>query len=116
MRKGALARVPSESHELFGLGKKIPKGIRRKSCDRIYVSPDNPSPGQLWKNIRTGEVLFIYRENAQYEGIWDNGRKKRSKDLINMEYGKDGWKCVYTPCTRDDMEKSDSHSYEYRSL
>ena len=76
----------------------------------------HPSPGQLWRNIRTGEVLFIYREDAQFEGIWDNGRKKRTKDLMNMEHGKDGWKCVYAPGTRDDTEKTDSHSYEFRAL
>jgi len=75
-----------------------------------------PSPGQLWKNIRTGEVLFIYRMNAQPEGIWDNGRKTRNKELMNMEHGKDGWKCVYAHRMTDDMEKTDPHSYEYRSL
>jgi len=35
---------------------------------------------------------------------------------MNMEHGKDGWKCVYTPGMKDDMEKTDSHSYEYRAL
>jgi hypothetical protein len=76
----------------------------------------HPSPGQLWRNIRTGQVLFIYRDDAEFGGIWDNGRKKRNKDLINMEHGKDGWACVYTPCSSDAVEKNDSHSYEYRAL
>jgi hypothetical protein len=75
----------------------------------------HPSPGQLWRNHRTGEVLFIYRDDAHFGGIWVNGRKKIGKELLRMEHGKDGWRCVYNPCIKDDTEKTDSHSYEFRA-
>ena len=75
-----------------------------------------PSPGQLWKNARTRKVLFICFEDDRLGGIWSDGTKMRNEELMNLEDGKDGWKCVYIPGGNDGTDRTEYHSYEYRSL
>ncbi|MBZ0154684.1 MAG: hypothetical protein K8I29_00530 [Alphaproteobacteria bacterium] len=76
----------------------------------------HPAPGQLWKNVRTGTVLFIYRRDGHVEGISGEGRKKRGGELVKMEHGKNGWKCLCLPDTEEGLEKTDSPTYEFRAL
>lgn len=52
-------------------------------------------PGQLWKNMRTGDVLFIYRRNRQIEGVLGDGRRWSDLDVIKIVHNRNSWKCIY---------------------
>ncbi|MFZ5998456.1 MAG: hypothetical protein ACOYW7_13375 [Nitrospirota bacterium] len=58
-----------------------------------------PAPGQLWKNLRSGDILFIFERNGHIEGILSNGKKKEGDALLRMEHGRSGWLCVYPEIT-----------------
>ncbi|MFO0752877.1 MAG: hypothetical protein U0411_06085 [Thermodesulfovibrionales bacterium] len=75
----------------------------------------HPTPGQLWKNVRTGAVLFIYRRDGQVEGISGEGRKKSGGELMKIEHGKNGWHCLCLPESEGGLEKTDPRSYEFRA-
>ncbi|MBA4372644.1 MAG: hypothetical protein C0402_07240 [Thermodesulfovibrio sp.] len=54
----------------------------------------HPAPGQLWKNVRTGDLLFIYRKNGQIEGISGEGKKISVKEVMRTAHHGCGWACV----------------------
>jgi len=72
------------------------------------------TPGQLWRNVRTGEALFIYKKGPQIEGVLCSGRKKTIKDLIKLEQGTSGWVCIYSPHHAEHFDKIASGSYEFK--
>jgi len=53
------------------------------------------APGQLWRNVRTGEVLFVYKKESRIEGVCCDGRKISDKDVTKLKQDVNGWKCVY---------------------
>ncbi|MDH4232485.1 MAG: hypothetical protein OEW04_10735 [Nitrospirota bacterium] len=75
----------------------------------------HPSPGQLWRNIRTGDLLFIYKKNGQIEGVFGDGRKKADIEVMKIGSKTDGWKCVYNRHRVDDSG-ADTDAYEFRAL
>ena len=70
-----------------------------------------PSPGQVWENSRTGNVLFIYRSDVRIEGIWSDGIKMGNTELMNLEEGKEGWKCAFAPGRTDGLDRTEYHSF-----
>lgn len=74
-----------------------------------------PAPGQLWKNVRTGDVLFIYRRKGQIEGVLGDGRKKNDREVMRIGHCKDGWKCLYHRAPGDDLDTTDPDTYEFRA-
>ena len=55
----------------------------------------SPAPGQLWKNVRTGDVLFIYRTEGEIEGVFVDGGRKSNVDVMKIAGCSSGWTCVY---------------------
>jgi len=75
----------------------------------------NPAAGQLWQNVRTGDVLFLYARDGQIEGVFGDGRKKNDLEVIAIGDLSDGWKCIFNRCTSD-VFGTDQDTYEYRAL
>lgn len=74
----------------------------------------HPAPGQLWRNVRTGDVLFIYRKCGQIEGVLGDGRKKSDREVMSIGNCRDGWRCIYSRTTANDPG-TDIDSYEFRA-
>ncbi|MEW5744883.1 MAG: hypothetical protein AB1805_05515 [Nitrospirota bacterium] len=74
-----------------------------------------PAPGQLWRNVRTGDVLFIYRRNGQIEGVLGDGRKKSDHEVMKIGSCRDGWRCVYHRGAGDGPDAA-ADTYEFRAL
>lgn len=53
------------------------------------------SPGQLWRNVRTGDILFVYKRASRIEAVFCDGRRISGHDVTNLKQGINGWKCVY---------------------
>lgn len=53
------------------------------------------TPGQLWRNVRTGDVLFVYKNRSRLEGMFCDGRRMSDMEILNLNHGANGWKCVY---------------------
>lgn len=53
------------------------------------------APGQLWRNVRTGDVLFVYQKQSRLEGILCDGRKFSDEQVLKLIQGINGWKCLY---------------------
>lgn len=79
------------------------------------VNELHPAPGQLWQNVRTGDVLFIYRKDGQIEGVFGDGRKKSDLEVFTIGNRSDGWKCIFNRFTSDDFG-TNPDTYEYRAL
>ncbi len=73
----------------------------------------HPAPGQLWHNVRTGDLLFIYRKNGQIEGISGDGKKMGVQEVMKIAHSGYGW----TRAARDASEGGHGvhDSYEFRA-
>lgn len=76
----------------------------------------HPAPGQLWRNVRTGDVLFIYRKNGQIEGVFGNGQKKNDHEVMKIANCGYGWTCVFQQAGGRDNKAHQPESYEFGAL
>jgi hypothetical protein len=53
------------------------------------------APGQVWRNNRTGDILFVLRKDSGIEGILCDGRRIAGKELTKLVEHSGNWKCVY---------------------
>lgn len=74
----------------------------------------HPAPGQLWQNVRTGDLLFIYRKNGQIEGISGEGKKMSVQEVMKIAHSGFGWTCAAQRASEGGQGAHDS--YEFRAL
>lgn len=74
----------------------------------------HPTPGQLWQNVRTGDVLFIYGKNCKIEGVIGNGKKISYIEVMKIAKRSNGWTCVFQRALGggDVAERSDSFEFK----
>lgn len=75
----------------------------------------HPAPGQLWRNVRTGDVLFIYRKNGEIQGIFGDGQRKTVHELMKIANGGYGWTCVFQRSAEGGHDAYYPDSYEFRA-